>query len=201
MNGRILAGLPAISSRRSTEEECMAPRKRNRALERILPADRDAPLDPAAAHRALARPALTAHQARALVGEANKRARRAAVAREKQHREVMRAIARGDWPRAGALHAAEQERMLEPIVTKAGEAALAERDLAKGRQLGGAWNAARRRKAARQAQRYARLALALRRKKGDDWPVSSIIAHIRRTTKNPLGIRQIRRDLAARGIT
>ena len=46
-----------------------------------------------------------------------------------------------------------------------------------------------------------RQAQALRKKHGADWPVSMIIAHIRRIARNPVGVRQIRRDLAAHGIT
>jgi hypothetical protein len=183
----------------------MAPRKRDRALERVpdgvFPVDRAAPLDPGALHKFLSRAApLTAAQARALVVEANKRTRCAAAAREKQHREFMEAMARGDWLRAGALHAAEQRAALAPIVKTAGEAALAARDLATGRRLGRDVNAARRRVATRRAEGYVRQAQALRKKHGADWPVSRIIDHIRRIVKNPVGVRQIRRDLAAYGI-
>jgi hypothetical protein len=123
-----LAGLPAIPFEELHEEECMATRKRDRALERvpdgIFPADRDAPLDPGALHKFLLRGApLTAAQSRALVVEANKRTRRAAAAREKQHREFMEAMDRGDWPQAGNLFAAQQREHLArvaPLVVKSG---------------------------------------------------------------------------------
>jgi hypothetical protein len=176
----------------------MAKRRRpERVPQGLLPDDPNAPLDPVALWTRLRTAPLTTAQAHALTAAANQRERRAAAARETQHRRLMKAVDRGDWAQAGDLWRAQQQETARRVTAPV----LAARDLAKGRHLGQDHNAKRQIEAAKAAERYVRQARALRRKHGAAWSLSAIIAHLRRTTKNPLSARQIRRHLAAAGIT
>jgi hypothetical protein len=100
----------------SRKEGLVAKRKPERSPEGRPPADSNAPLDPVALWERLRTSPLTAAQARALVVDANARARRAAVARDAHHGALMEAMARGDWTDAGELFAAQQREDLARAV-------------------------------------------------------------------------------------
>jgi len=154
------------------------------------------PLDPIWAWNLYRSPAPPSPaRARAIVAEANRRARTAALLGARQSTGLGEAITRGDYERAGALFRDQQERTVAPLVRRA----LAARDAAKQLKLTRAGNAAKRRRAVRRAAKYVKSAKDLRRKH-PGWSLGAIVAHLRRTIAQPLSPSQIRRHLAAHGV-